>query len=66
MGDDVPIDNDMLLVIDFVNLKIKVTQSFEGAYRGKVCVHMFIWLSGYTCMNIYIYTVFLKKIHWKL
>jgi hypothetical protein len=34
VGDDVPIDSEMLLVTDFMNLKIKSTQSFECAHRG--------------------------------
>jgi hypothetical protein len=40
---------------DFVNFKIKLTQSFEYARRGRVCVRVFIWVSARTC------TVFLKK-----
>jgi hypothetical protein len=61
VGGDVPVDSDALLVTDFVNLNIKPTQSFRGAYRDKVCVRMFIGVSDYTYINIYIYTVFLKK-----
>jgi hypothetical protein len=53
--------NDVLLVTDFVNFKIKSTQSFGGAHRSRVCVHVFIGVSNYTCKNIYIYTVFQKK-----
>jgi hypothetical protein len=36
---DVPIDNDALLVTDFMNLNIKSTQSFKSAYRSRVCVY---------------------------
>jgi hypothetical protein len=61
VGGDVPVDSETLLVIDFVNLKIKLAQSFEGAHRDRVCVHVFIGVSARTCMSIYIYTVFLKK-----
>jgi hypothetical protein len=61
VGDDIPIDSETLLIIDFMNLKIKSTQSFRDAHRGKLCVHMFIGVSAHTCMSIYIYTVFLKK-----
>jgi hypothetical protein len=39
---DVPVDNVTLLVTDFVNLNIKSAQSFKGAHRNRVCVHMFI------------------------
>jgi hypothetical protein len=46
-------------VIDFVNLKIKSTQFFKGAYKGNVSVY--IWVIVRMCMSIYIYTVFLKK-----
>jgi hypothetical protein len=31
-----------LLVTDFMNLKIKPAQSFKDAYRGRVCVYVFI------------------------
>jgi hypothetical protein len=53
-----PVDSDALLVTDFVNLKIKPAQSFEYAYRGSVCVHVFIGVSVHTCMSIYVCTVF--------
>jgi hypothetical protein len=39
---DVPVDSEMLLVTDFVNLKIMSTQSFKGAYKSRVYVHIFI------------------------
>jgi hypothetical protein len=61
VGGDVPVDSESLLVSHFVNLKIKLVQSFGGAYRGSVCV--FIGLSAHTYMSIYIYIVFLKKKH---
>jgi hypothetical protein len=61
VGGDVPIDSEALLVIDFVNLKIKLTQSFGGAHRGRVCVRVFIKMSAYTCMSICVCTVFLKN-----
>jgi hypothetical protein len=55
--DNVLVDNEALT--DFVNLKIKPTQSFECVYR--VRVYIFIWASAHTCMSIYVCTVFLKK-----
>jgi hypothetical protein len=61
VGGDVPIDSETLLVTDFVNLKIKLAQSFGGGHRDKVCVHVFIGVSAHTCMSICICTVFLKK-----
>jgi hypothetical protein len=59
--DDVSVDSETLLVTDFVNLKIKPTQSFKGAHSDRVCVHIFIEVSAHTCMSIYICTMFLKK-----
>jgi hypothetical protein len=47
---------------DFVNLKIKPTQSFRCVYRDRVCVHIFIRIITHTCIRIYVCTVFLKKI----
>jgi hypothetical protein len=39
MGGDVPIDSEALLMTDFVNLKIKLAQSFGDAHRvGCACV----------------------------
>jgi hypothetical protein len=59
--DDVPIDSETLLMTDFVNLKIKTAQSFGDAHRGRMCVHVFIWVSARMYMNIYVCTVFLKN-----
>jgi hypothetical protein len=61
VGGDVPVDSETLLVTDFMNLKIKPAQSFEGAHRGRVCVRVFIGVSARACMNICVYTVFPKK-----
>jgi hypothetical protein len=55
------VDTETLLVTDFMNLKIKPTQSFGGAHRGRVCVHVFIGVSAHTCMSFCVCTVFLKK-----
>jgi hypothetical protein len=54
VGGDVPIDSEALLVTDFMNLKIKPAQSFRCAHRGRVCVHVFIWVSDRTCMSIFV------------
>jgi hypothetical protein len=48
-----------LLVTDFVNLKIKPAQSFRDAYKGRMCVRVFIGVSARRYMNIY--TMFLKR-----
>jgi hypothetical protein len=61
VGGDVPVDSEALLVTDFMNHKIKSTQSFGGAHRGRVCVRVFIGVSARTCMSICVCTVFLKK-----
>jgi hypothetical protein len=61
VGGDVPVDSEALLVTDFVNLKIKPAQSFRDAYRGRVCMCVFIGESDHTCMSICVCTVFLKK-----
>jgi hypothetical protein len=61
VGGDVLIDSEAFLVTDFVNLKIKLTQSFRCAYRGRVCVRVFIEVSACTCISICVCTVFLKK-----
>jgi hypothetical protein len=63
VGGDVSVNRETFLVTDFVNFKIKLTQSFKYAHRGKVCVRVFIGVSSYIYiyMNIYVYTVFLKK-----
>jgi hypothetical protein len=62
VGFDVLIDSDALLLTNFANLKIKPTQSFRGAHRGRICVCVFIEVSAHTYMSIYVCTVFLKKI----
>jgi hypothetical protein len=38
VGGDILIDNETLLVINFINLKIKSTQSFRGIHKDIVCV----------------------------
>jgi hypothetical protein len=58
---DIPVDSETLLLIDFMNLKIKPTQFFGGAHMDKVCVHIFIGMNAHTYMSICVYTVFLKK-----
>jgi hypothetical protein len=60
MRGDVFIDSETLLVINFVNFKIKSTQSFGGTHMNRVCICIFIRMNNHMCMSIYIYTV-LKK-----
>jgi hypothetical protein len=49
--DDIPIESETILVIDFVNLKIKLSQSFRCIHKDKMYVCMFIGMSN----HIYIY-----------
>jgi hypothetical protein len=60
--DGVFVDLEAYLVTDFENLKIKSVQSF-GDYKGMVCVHVFIWLSVRTCMNIYVCNILKREIY---
>jgi hypothetical protein len=57
-----PINNESFLVTDFVNLKIKLTQSFKNIYRGKSYVYIFIGIGSHIYLNIYIYTILIKQI----
>jgi hypothetical protein len=46
-----PVNNETLLMTDFVNLKIRTAQSFRCAHNSRVCVHIFIRMND----HIYIY-----------
>jgi hypothetical protein len=50
------VDGDVptFLVTDFMNLKIKPTQSFKCAHMDRVCVRVFIWVIARMCMSIYV------------
>jgi hypothetical protein len=61
VGCDVSIDSEVLLMTDFVNLKIKPAQSFRDVRRSRMCICVFIGVNTHTCINICIYTIFLKK-----
>jgi hypothetical protein len=61
VGGDVPVNSEMLLVIDFVNLNIKSAQFFGGAHKDRMCVRVFIGVSAHTCITIYVCIVFIKK-----
>jgi hypothetical protein len=50
-------------VTEFVNLKIKPAQSFRGAHRDMIYVHVSIVINAY--MSIYAFTIFLKKNLWR-
>jgi hypothetical protein len=57
--DDIPVDSEMILMTDFVNLKIKLSQFFRCTHKNKMCVHMFIGVSNHMDMSICVY---IKKI----
>jgi hypothetical protein len=61
MGVDVSIDSDVLLMTDFVNLKIKPAHSFRSAHISRVCVCVYRGECSYIYMSIYIYIIFLTK-----
>jgi hypothetical protein len=57
---DVPVNSEALLVTDFMILKTKPIESFEGAHRVWACVRVFIG-GTHMCMSICVCTVFPKK-----
>jgi hypothetical protein len=42
VGGDISVDSNALLMIDFINLKIKLTQSFKYTHKDRVCMYIFI------------------------
>jgi hypothetical protein len=48
VGGDIPVDSKMLLITDFIDLKIKPTQSFRCAHRNRVYMRAFIGVSAHT------------------
>jgi hypothetical protein len=57
---DILIDSDAFFT-DFVNFKIKPTQSLGYANRDMMCVRVFIWMSGRMRMSIYVCNIPQKK-----
>jgi hypothetical protein len=57
MKSDVFINSETFLVTDFMNLKIKPTQSFRYAHRDEKYVYVFIRMGAHTYINM----CFLKK-----
>jgi hypothetical protein len=62
VGDDIPVDSETLLMTDFINLKIKPTQSFRGAHRDRVCIYRAKCSYVYKYLNLY--HVSKKEIAW--
>jgi hypothetical protein len=58
---NINIDSDVFLVTEFVNLKIKLAQSFKYVHKNKVCVRVLIELSNHTYMSICVSMVFKKN-----
>jgi hypothetical protein len=58
---DVSINSKTLLLIDFVNLKIKSTQSFKGAHKDRICVCVYKSECSYIYKYLCLYYVFKKK-----
>jgi hypothetical protein len=52
VGDDVPIDSEVLLVTDFVNIKIKSAQSFRNVHIDRMCIRVFIDMCAHIYMSI--------------
>jgi hypothetical protein len=44
-------------------IKLALAQSFGGAHRYRLCVHVFIGMSDNMYMSIYVCSVFLKTVH---
>jgi hypothetical protein len=61
VGGDVPIDSEALLVTDFVNLKIKLAQSFRDTHRDRVCVCVHRNKCSYVYKYLYLYCVSKKN-----
>jgi hypothetical protein len=60
--DDVFVDSETLLVTDFVNLKIKPTQSFKGAHSDRVCVYIHRAECSYVYEYLCLYYVSKKRL----
>jgi hypothetical protein len=54
VGDDVSVDIEALLMTDFMNFKINPAQSFRDAHKNRMCERVFIIVSAYTSISIYI------------
>jgi hypothetical protein len=59
---DVSVDSETVLITNFMNLKIKSTQSFGCVYRGRVCVCAHIGEYTYVYKYLRLYYVSQKKI----
>jgi hypothetical protein len=55
VGVDIPIDSKSLFMIDFINLKIKLIQSFRCCHKNRVCMYFFIEISAHIYIYEYLY-----------
>jgi hypothetical protein len=59
--DDISINSETLLMTDFVNLKIKSTQSFKNAHKGRVYVCVYRDECSYLYEYLHLYCISKKK-----
>jgi hypothetical protein len=59
VGGDVSVDNEALLVTDFVNFKIKPTHSFGGAHKDRI--YVCVYRDEYSYMYDYLYLYCVSK-----
>jgi hypothetical protein len=50
--DDIFVDNDVFLMIDFINLKIKSVQSFRDVHKNNVYIYIFIRMRMRSCVMV--------------
>jgi hypothetical protein len=60
VGDNIFIDSESLLMIDFVNLKIKLAQYFERTHKDRMCVCVHMDECSYVYEYLRLYCVFKK------
>jgi hypothetical protein len=59
---DVFINSKILLVIEFLNLKIRSSQSFKSVHKSGVCACVYKNKYSYVYKNICLYCIFQKRI----
>jgi hypothetical protein len=57
---DISVDSKMILIINFMNLKIKPTQIFRCDYRDKLYINIFIEVCAHIFEYPCLYYIFLK------
>jgi hypothetical protein len=61
VGDNIFIDSEPLLMIDFVNFKIKLAQSFKRTHKDRMCVCVYIDECSYVYEYLRLYCVSKKN-----